>query len=103
MGEKKLLALLRQKRGFFETILDLTEEEATLPVLDWIAHLEQKHILLNCIDELDRDIHRYRATFVDLSQDISDELESIRVVVGHILHIDHTNLEKRKQQFDGHL
>jgi len=100
MTEKKLLSLLQQKRGFFEAILDLTEEENILPVPQWIANLEQKKILLSCIDELDEQIHSYRAAFAQLKPEVTEELDRIREVVGKILHCDTANLEKRKREFD---
>lgn len=98
MKEEKLLHLLRKKKGFFETILDLTETEAHLPVQDWISVLEQKKILLSCIDEVDDEIRPFQRTMHDLSQEISDELESIRRVIQRILHIDSQNQVKRKQE-----
>ncbi|MBS0624286.1 MAG: hypothetical protein JSS62_06685 [Verrucomicrobia bacterium] len=103
MTEKKLLGLLQQKRGFFEAILDLTEEETSLPVPEWISNLEQKKVLLSCIDELDEQMTPYKAKFADIVPEISEELEKIKDVVGRILHCDSLNLEYRKKQFDEHL
>src|SRR5690625_6390483 len=98
MHEEKLLHLLKKKKGFFETILDLTETEAELPVQEWISVLEQKKILLSCIDEVDDAIRPFQRTMHDLSQDVSEELESIRKVIRNILHLGSQNQLKRKQE-----
>ncbi len=100
MSEQKLLTLLQKKRGFFEAILDLTEDEPKQPLKDWISILEQKKILLSCIDEIDEEITPFQASFTDLSHDVSEELDNIRDVVKKILHLDSKNLEKRKLEFD---
>jgi len=98
MKEEKLLHLLKKKKGFFETILDLTETEAELPINDWISVLEQKKILLSCVDEVDDEIRHFQRTMHDLSQEVSEELDSIRKVIQHILHLDTENQQKRKQE-----
>lgn len=100
MSEQKLLTLLQQKRGYFETILDLTKEESHLKVPDWITNLEQKRVLLNCIDEIDQEIHVFQAAFANLSQEATEELDKIRGIVKNILKLDTHNTEKRKQQLD---
>ncbi|MCC5831687.1 MAG: hypothetical protein JJU12_01405 [Chlamydiales bacterium] len=98
MKEEKLLHLLKKKKGFFETILDLTETEADLPIQEWIATLEQKKILLSCIDELDAEIRPFQQRMHDISQEVSEELEQIRKVIRKILHLDSQNQLKRKQE-----
>ncbi|MCH9609651.1 MAG: hypothetical protein S4CHLAM45_00380 [Chlamydiales bacterium] len=100
MSEKKLLQLLKKKRGFFEAILDLTEEEGSLPIPEWISNLEQKKVLLSCVDEVDEMLQPFKASFANLSQEIDEELDTIKDVVGKILKLDSHNYEKRRQQFD---
>jgi hypothetical protein len=98
MREEKLLHLLKKKRGFFEAILELTEEESELALPDWISALEQKKILLSCIEEIDAELMPFKQSLHNLSQEISDELENIRSVIKRILHIDVINQEKRKKE-----
>jgi hypothetical protein len=98
MKEEKLLHLLRKKKGFFETILELSQEEAVLPLSEWISALEQKKILLSCIEEIDAELMPWKQSMHNLSQEISEELESIRTVIKEILHLDVINLEKRKKE-----
>src|ERR1700722_2945500 len=98
MKEEKLLTLLQKKKGFFEAILELSEKESHLPLHEWIALLEQKKILLSCVDEIDRALLPYKASFHPISQEISEEIEQVRKVVERILHLDHQNQEKRKQE-----
>ncbi len=99
MLEEKLLLLLKKKKGFFETILDLTETEVDLPVSEWISILEQKKILLSCVDEVDAELKAFQSAAYNLSQDISEELDAIRNVIQNILHLDTLNQKKRKQEF----
>lgn len=98
MYEEKLLHLLRKKKGFFETILDLTENESELPVSEWISVLQQKKILLSCVDEIDLELKPFQYSLHNLSQEVSEELESIRGVIKKILHFDTLNQQKRKQE-----
>ena len=98
MKEEKLLHLLRKKKGFFEAILELSEEESELPIHEWISILEQKKILLSCIEEVDAELMPFRSSLQHLSQEISEELENIRGVIKRILHIDVINQEKRKKE-----
>lgn len=98
MKEEKLLYLLQKKKGFFEAILELTEEEAELAVHEWISALEQKKILLSCIEEIDAQIMPFKKSLHNLSQEITDELENIRSIIKRILHIDVSNQEKRKKE-----
>lgn len=100
--EKKLLTLLKKKLGFFEAILDLTHDEKKCDIPEWISALEQKKVLLSCIDEIDDEISFFKATFHDLSQDISEQLDKIRDTVQEILKLDSENYEKRKQEYDEH-
>ncbi len=98
MKEKKLLQLLQKKKGFFETILDLSEQETDLPLDQWIASLEQKKILLSCIEEIDEEIAPFKESLHTISHEISEELENIRTVIIRILHLDGVNQEKRKTE-----
>jgi len=98
MKEEKLLHLLRRKKGFFEAILEITEEESELPLQEWISALEQKKILLSCIEEIDAELMPFKQSLHNLSQEISEELEHIRSVIKRILHIDVINQEKRKKE-----
>jgi hypothetical protein len=98
MKEDKLLHLLRKKKGFFEAILEITEEESELPLHEWLSALEQKKILLSCIEEIDAELMPFKQSLNNISQDISDELENIRTVIKRILHIDVANQEKRKKE-----
>lgn len=97
MSEEKLLQLLQKKRGFFEAILDLSEEEQHLPVPDWISVLEQKKVLLSCIDEIDSELSPFKSKLQTLSQEIAEELEHTRNVVEKILHLDSKNQAIRKK------
>ncbi|MCH9625760.1 MAG: hypothetical protein S4CHLAM123_09390 [Chlamydiales bacterium] len=98
MGEYELLHLLKKKKSFFEAMLELTEDEAELPIPEWISALEQKKILLSCIDEIDSEMHPFKSNLHDISQEISEELDNIRKVVKQILYIDAINQEKRKRE-----
>lgn len=100
MSSKKLISLLQQKRGYFEAILDLTELEPMLPIPDWISSLKQKQILLSCIDEVDEEITSYQQRFQHLSQDITEELDRIRNLVGHIMNLNSYNIKIRKKSLD---
>jgi len=104
MKEEKLLHLLKKKKGFFKTILDLTETEVELPLSEWISILEQKKILLTCIDEIDEEITPFQRTIQNLSQEVTDELSAIRAVIQRILHLDTLHQQKRKAElksYDG--
>lgn len=96
MSEAKLLHLLQKKKGFFEAVLELSESEAGLPFHEWISVLEQKKILLACIEEIDVEIQHFKESFQILPHEISEEIESIRKVIQHILHLDTLNQEKRR-------
>lgn len=98
MKEEKLLHLLRKKKGFFEAMLDLSEEESEMPIDAWVASLEQKKILLSCIEEIDAELMPFKESLHDLSQEISEELEHIRMVIKRILHLDGINQEIRKEK-----
>lgn len=98
MREEKLLHLLKKKKGFFEAMLDLSEEESNLSIDEWVASLEQKKILLSCIEEIDAELMPFKQSLHNISQEISEELEHIRTVIKRILHLDGINQEKRKEQ-----
>lgn len=100
MQEEKLLVLLQKKKNFFEAIFDLTQEEASLSLTDWVANLEQKKILLSCIEEIDQELLQFKESLQTLSQDTTDELENIRIIIRHILHLDTINHNKRKEELD---
>ncbi len=98
MKEEKLLTLLQKKKGFFEALLELTENEIHLPMPEWISVLEQKKILLSCIDEIDHELDTFKERFHILTQDVHEEIEQIRKVIERILHLDQRNQEKRKEE-----
>jgi hypothetical protein len=102
MKEQKLLHLLQKKKNFFEAILELSEDEHELSLQEWISVLEQKKILLSCIDEIDAELTLFRESLHDISQEIADELENIRTVIKRILHLDVINQEKRKKDLKPH-
>lgn len=102
MHEAKLLLLLQKKKLFFESILDLTETEAHLPVDDWISVLQQKKILLSCIENVDAEMHPFQNTLSSLSQEVSELLEEIRQILRQILHLDSLNHQKRKEELKLH-
>jgi len=97
MNHDKLLRLLQKKRSFFEAILDLSQEENSLPFTDWISVLEQKKVLLSCIDDIDTELTPFKATLHHLSQDVTDELAKIRSIVKTILDVDSQNQEWRRK------
>ena len=98
MKEEKLLHLLQKKKGFFEAILEITEEESELCVHEWFGALEQKKILLSCIEEIDAQIHPFKQSMQTISQEVTEELDHIRNIIKRILHIDVINQEKRKKE-----
>lgn len=98
MKEEKLLQLLRKKKGFFEAVLDLTHDEGSLPLHSWIEVLEQKKVLLSCIEEIDAELMPFKQSFHNVSYEISEELDNIRDVIKKILHLDVINNEKRKRE-----
>lgn len=100
MKEEKLLQLLQQKKGFFEAILELTETEEQLALHEWVSTLEQKKILLSCIEEIDAQLLPYKQALHTLSQDIARELDEIRHVIARILHLDTQNQKNRKKDFE---
>lgn len=100
MSEEKLLYLLQKKRGFFEAILELTEIEENLPLEELIPSLEQKKILLSCIEEIDYQLEPFQKSMHNLSLEIDEELHMICKVIEHILHLDKVHQEKRKKELD---
>lgn len=102
MQEEQLLHLLRKKKGFFEAILDLTQAEIELSLTEWISNLEQKKILLSCIEEIDQELTSFKDALHTLSQETTEELEHIRVIIRRILHLDTINQDKRKQELNLH-
>lgn len=102
MSEHKLLHLLKKKKGFFEAILDLTENETEVPLREWISILEQKKILLSCIEEVDTELQLFQESFHILSQELHEEIEEIRNVIQRILRLDSINQEKRKRELKYH-
>jgi predicted component of type VI protein secretion system len=104
MSEKRLLGLLQRKRGYFEALLDLAEEEASLDFSDWMSILEQKKILLSCIEDIDTELEPFRASFQILSHEMQEELDSMRSLVKQLLFLDTQNQKERKHllQKDGY-
>ena len=99
MSDQQFLQLLQRKRGFFEALLDLSEEESQLPTQEWISVLEQKKILLSCIEEIDQELHDFRAAFQELSQEMHEELDHMRQLVKQILFLDTQNQQARKHLY----
>lgn len=97
MSEKHLISLLQRKRGYFETLLELAEHEQMLPLQDWISVLEQKKVILSCIDEIDEQLAPFKERFSHLSHEMHEELESMKQLVKKILFLDSRNQEKRKE------
>ncbi len=98
MSEKKIADLLGKKRAFFEVILELTQTERSLMLCEYMSVLEQKKILLSCIDEIDEKLSSFKETLSSLSQEIHEEIEQIRAVVEEILHLDSQNQALRKTE-----
>lgn len=87
MKEEKILHLLRKKRGFFETILELSSEEKSLPVDDLLSVLRQKKILLTCIEKVDEELSLFKGSMEMLSQEICEEFDEMKKVMEKILHL----------------
>lgn len=98
MQEKKLLQLLKKKAGFFEAILELSHQENQVSLDAWMALLEQKKILLSCIEDIDTELSPFKNTLHTLSQDVHEELEKIRKTIQCVLQLSALNQEKRKQK-----
>ncbi len=96
MKEEKLLLLLQKKKGYFEAILELSQSEEMESISEWIASLEQKKVLLSCIEQIDEQLQPFQESLNHISQEITEELDHIRRIVQQILHTDQTNQEKRK-------
>lgn len=95
--EIKLITLLRKKRSFFETLLDLSESERHLSLHEWITLLEQKRILLSIIDKIDEALEPFAKQLTHISQEVSEEIEETKRVIERILEQDTLNLEHRKK------
>lgn len=102
MSEDQLLYLLKKKRGFFEAILELTEEEKHFSLDEWIKGLKQKKTLLACIEKIDKELSFFRASLDHLSQELTEEVERIKEVIQEILYLDKINQEQRKKEIKHH-
>ncbi|WP_348663702.1 hypothetical protein [Chlamydia vaughanii] len=99
MKEHALLLLLKKKKGFFLAILDLTETEPSLTTVELEKVLQQKKILLSCIEKVDNQIKEFRYCFTSvLPQDIQEELTDIREIITQILDTDKLNYLQRKKE-----
>lgn len=99
MKEQALLLLLKKKKGFFLSILDLTETETSLSTAELEKILRQKKILLSCIEKIDAQIREFRHYFTPvIPQDIQEELHEIREVITQILKTDKHNYAQRKKE-----
>lgn len=98
MSETKLLSLLQKKRGLFETILDLTENEEHVSLDNWINVLEQKKILLSYVEKIDQELSPFSQKMAHFSQEMDEEIEETKRVIEKILQLDRVNLEKRKEK-----
>jgi hypothetical protein len=96
MKEEKLLQLLQKKKGYFEAILELSQTEEIEAITEWIASLEQKKVLLSCIEQIDEQLKPFQESLNNISQEITEELDNIRLIIQQILHTDQMNQEKRK-------
>ncbi|ANH78383.1 hypothetical protein [Candidatus Chlamydia sanziniae] len=99
MNEEALLFLLQKKKGLFLAILDLTKTEYALTPVELEKVLQQKKILLACIEKIDHQIKDFRHAFVSvLPQDIQEELTHIRKVITQILKTDKLNYAHKKKE-----
>ena len=99
MKEFALLPLLKKKKGFFLSILDLTQIEASLSPGELIPVLRQKKTLLSCIEKVDQQIKKIRDSFSSsLPQEIQEELTEIRSVIQRISEADKKNYSIRKNE-----
>lgn len=99
MNENKLIALLKKKKSFFETILELTELEATLPLKELINSLEQKTVLLACIEDIDEELKLYKSAMHNLSQEMQHEMDQTQEIINCIVTLNTENIKQRKMQF----
>lgn len=91
--------LIKKKKGFFLSILDLTQNEASLSSDELTKVLRQKKTLLSCIEKVDQQIKKFRDSFsVALPQEIQEELAEIRSVILRILETDKNNYSIRKTE-----
>ena len=99
MKESSLLPLLKKKKGFFLSILDLTQNEASLSSDELTKVLRQKKTLLSCIEKVDQQIKKFRDSIsVALPQEIQEELAEILSVILRILETDKNNYSIRKTE-----
>lgn len=94
MSEEKLFHLLEKKRGILETMLELYREGVGYEEI-----LEHKQILLSFIEEIDRDLKSFQASYTFLSDAIEREMERIKVTIEAILEFEQMLRKKRKQEF----
>ncbi len=99
MKEEQLLHLLKKKKRVCEAILELTQSEESLPAKEWLSILEQKKVFLVCVEEIDAELQPFKQALHMLSQEIAEELDTIRKVIQQILDISAFNQEKRRKAF----
>lgn len=102
MTDHKLLQLLRKKKGFFESLLDLTETESLLSISEWESVLRQKKVLLSCIEEVDDDLQSFKAGFMAISQEAANEIDEIKFIITKILELDALNYHERKKELQSY-
>lgn len=96
MNGDKLFHLLEKKRGFFETILELCQEESEAGAV-YREHLEQKHIILSHIEEIDHELKNFQSSFTTLPEKVLHEMEKIKNLMEAILEFERFNIVKRKK------
>ncbi len=53
-------------------------------------------MLLSCIEEIDQELSPFRQQLANLSHEVTEELETLKIVIKQILHLDSQNQECRK-------
>lgn len=96
MSEEKLYELLQQKRGLFETLLELSHEQKNEPYARWMALLQEKQRLLADIEAIDEKLSAFQENFSTLDQQIHDELEATHEVICEMIQLDEQHHSMRK-------
>jgi hypothetical protein len=90
------LTLLQKRRRFYEAILELALLERSSIQQDCFHEihqlLTQKKILLNCIEEIDRELAPFQQFFTPpLEESIAKELVATKKVINDLLRLDSLN------------
>lgn len=97
MKEETLLSLLKKKKGFFEAILDLTEQETQSSVEHWQELLQKKQILLGCIEDIDSQLKNFEQSMHTLSYDVIEQLKDLHCIISQIMELGSLNLKEKKK------